>query len=438
MRHGDARAKVTLVAARHTRAPVASPVVGEHGPLRARAPLIAALCLVVSVSYGALYYGFAVLITEGAAGGEFSRGLLSAAYGGAVVAGGLAAVPVGRAGDRAGVRIVMALGALLAAGGLLAFASATHGWQVLAVWWLVLGPATAMTFYEPAYIAIQQAFPAADRARAIAALTLTAGFSGPVFTTGTGALVDALGWRDATRVLAVALVACAPVAALLVRARPARAHVRAAPGRPPDTRAAAWAERLAGLRARHLALFTIGAIVAYGSIDATVVHRIARFEEIGFGLETVTLWAGISGLVTLPGRFLLPVLAERLRATDVFAIVLTVLAASTALMVSGDAYWQMALSFVLFGLVFGAALPLRAVVMGQWVATAVFGTVMGVQAALIAGGRAGVTAAAGGAHDVLDGYGVVMAILTALLVAGAVMITAAGRRPARQLERTSA
>jgi hypothetical protein len=98
----------------------------------------------------------------------------------------------------------------------------------------------------------------------------------------------------------------------------------------------------------------------------------------------------------------------------------------------------MALSFVLFGLVFGAALPLRAVVMGQWVATAVFGTVMGVQAALIAGGRAGVTAAAGGAHDVLDGYGVVMAILTALLVAGAVMITAAGRRPARQLERTSA
>jgi MFS family permease len=437
--HGHARAKATLVAARHTRAPVASRRVGEHGGLRARARLIAALCLVVSVSYGALYYGFAVLITERAAGGEFSRGLLSAAYGGAVVSGGLAAVAVGRAGDRAGVRLVMALGALLAAGGLLAFASATHGWQVLAVWWLVLGPATAMTFYEPAYIAIQQAFPAADRARAIAALTLAAGFSGPVFTAGTGALVDALGWRDATRLLALALVACAPVAALLVRARPAPAPAHASPADPPaGAHAAAWGARLGALRARHVGLFTIGAIVAYGAIDATVVHRIARFEELGFGLGTVTLWAGISGLVTLPGRFLLPVLAERLRATDVFAIVLTVLAASTALMVSGDAYWQMALSFVLFGLVFGAALPLRAVVMGQWIATAVFGTVMGVQAALIAGGRAGVTAAAGGAHDVLDGYGVVMAILTALLVAGAVMIAASGRRPGRQLESTSA
>jgi MFS family permease len=405
--------------------------------LRARAPLIAALCLVVTVSYGALYYGFAVLITERGAGGDFSRGLLSAAYGGAVVSAGLAAVPVGRVADRAGVRLLMAAGALLAAAGMVAFAAATHGWQVLAVWWLVIGPATAMTFYEPAYVAIQQAFPAADRARAIAALTLTAGFSGPLFTAGTGALVDALGWRDTTRVLAAALAACAPVAALLIRARPGPAP---APAPPPDRgeRADAPPGRFAALRGGRLGLFTIGAILAYGAIEATIVHRIARFEELGFGLETVTLWAGISGLVTLPGRFLLPVLAQRLRATDVFGIVLAVLAASTALMVTGGAYWQMALSFVLFGLVFGAALPLRAVVMGEWVATAVFGTVMGLQAAVIAGGRAGVTAAAGGMHDALDGYGLVMALLTALLAAAAVMVSVSGRRAARQLDRISA
>ncbi|MEA2268758.1 MAG: hypothetical protein QOC64_1368 [Solirubrobacteraceae bacterium] len=407
--------------------------------MRARAPLIAALCLVVTVAYGALYYGFAVLITDRAAGDEFSRGLLSAAYGGAVVTAGLAAVPVGRVGDRAGVRLLMSGGALLGAAGLLAFAAATHAWQVLAVWWLVLGPAIAMTFYEPAYVAIQQAFPAPDRARAIAALTLAAGFSGPVFTAGTGALVDALGWRDTTRVLAAVLAACAPVAALLIRARPAPAADGAAARRGRDAGPAApWRARIGGLRRGRLGVFTIGAIAAYGALEAIVVHRIARFEELGFDLATVTLWAAISGLVTLPGRFLLPVLAGRLRATDVLALVLAVLAASTALMVAGDAYWQMALSFVLFGLVFGAALPLRAVVMGRWIATAVFGTVMGVQAALIAGGRAGVTAAAGGMHDWLGGYGAVMALLTALLLAGAVLVAASGRRRAGRPERTSA
>ena len=63
--------------------------------VRSGAGLLAALCVVVSVAYGALYYGFAVLITAPAAGGEFSRGLLSAAYGGSVLTGGVAAVVSG-------------------------------------------------------------------------------------------------------------------------------------------------------------------------------------------------------------------------------------------------------------------------------------------------------------------------------------------------------
>jgi MFS family permease len=155
--------------------------------------LIAALCLVVTVAYGALYYGYAVLITDPAAGGEFSRALLSAAYGGAVITGGIAAVPLGRISDRHGVRGVMAAGAVVGAAGLLLFAGATSQWQVLVAWWALLGPATAMCFYEPAYVAIQQAFAPERRAQAIGALTLMAGLSGPIFTPATGALVDAMG-----------------------------------------------------------------------------------------------------------------------------------------------------------------------------------------------------------------------------------------------------
>jgi MFS family permease len=399
-----------------------------------RAPLIAALCLVATVGYGALYYGFAVLITEPAAGGEFSRSVLSAAYGGAVLTGGLAAVPVGRIGDRAGVRWVMGGGALLGAAGLLAFSAAARGWQVLAVWWLVLGPVTAMTFYEPAYIAIQQAFGAESRARALGVLTLAAGFSGPIFTTATGALVDTVGWRDATRVLAATFAVAAPVAALLIP--PRRALVRAGAGAVPEAAAAdpeidfdegrrAW---LAHFRDRRVRLFTVAAIIAYGAIEATIVHRIARFQEAGFSLATVTAWAAISGLLTLPGRFLLPALANRLGAPHVLALVLGVLAAGTGLMIAGDAYWEMALSFVLFGLVFGAALPLRPLVMGQWTPLAVFGRVMGIQAALIALGRAGLPALAGGLHDLLDGYGAAMALLTALLAISAALVMASARR----------
>jgi MFS family permease len=382
--------------------------------VRPRLPLIAALCLIVTVAYGALYYGFSVLISDSAAGGDFSRGVLSGAYGGAVLTGGVAAIPVGRLADRHGVRWLIAGGGVLGAAGLLGFAAATRAWQVLAVWWLVLGPASALTFYEPAYVAIQQAFGPAARARAIAVLTLAAGLSGPVFIPATGALVDALGWRDATRVLACAYLCVVPLAILLVRTRPqvvdgARSRVRGA------------------FRERRVRVFTVGAVLAYGAVEAIVIHRVARFQELGFSLATVTLWAGISGLITLPGRFLLPLLARRAQATTVFTMVLAVLAASAALMISGGPYWQMALSFVLFGLVFGSALPLRAVVMGDWTPTTIFGEVMGVQAALIAVGRAAGPAVTGGLHDRLDGYAVPMALVCGVLVVAAALVFLSGR-----------
>lgn len=377
--------------------------------------LIAALCLVVTVAYGALYYGYAVLITKPAAGGEFSSALLSAAYGGAVITGGIAAIPVGRIADRRGVRGVMASGGVIGAVGLLGFAAADEDWQVLAAWWGLLGPATAMCFYEPAYVAIQQAFAPERRAQAIGALTLTAGLSGPIFTPVTGALVDAIGWRDTTRVLAAAMACATPLALLFVRVRPG---VRA---RSDEPRASA----LSTFRHWHLVLFTAGAVLAYGAVEAVIVHRVARFQELGFSLGTVSLWVGISGLLTLPGRFLLPALTRRWSPGLLLAAVLAVLGAATALMIGGDSYWQMVLSFALFGVVFGAALPLRALVMGDWIPTAMFGAVMGVQAGVIALGRAGLPAFTGGLHDAQDGYAAGMAILSAMLLLSAVLVSAA-------------
>ena len=228
------------------------------------ARLLAALCFVVSVSYGSLYYGFAVLITEPAAGGEFSRGVLSAAYGGSVLTSGLAAIPVGRAADRFGVRWLIAGGAVAGAAGLLAFSAAETDWQVLAIWWLVLGPVAACTFYEPAYVAIQQAFDEASRARAIAVLTLAAGFSGPIFTPLTGALVEERS-TGATR------PASWPRPSLLRRA--GRGPVRT--GAPPTSR-----QQRSAAEPRSVPVWRPGcgvhsrlAVLAYGAIEALVLHR---------------------------------------------------------------------------------------------------------------------------------------------------------------------
>ena len=60
--------------------------------------------------------------------------------------------------------------------------------------------------------------------------------------------------------------------------------------------------------------------------------------------------------------------------------------------------------------------------MSEWTATAIFGTVMGAQAAMIAFGRAGVPALVGGMHDRLDGYTAAMALITVLLAVSVLLV----------------
>jgi hypothetical protein len=396
-------------------------VIGRGGPTG----LVFALALVVTVSYGALFYGFSVLVTDQAAGSAFSVTVLSAAYGGAVLSAGAAAIAVGRIADRFGVRAIIGAGALLGALGLVAFASASASWQVLAIWWAVLGPVMAMTLYEPAYIAIQQWFEPAERARAIAILTLAAGLSGPIFIPGTGALVEAIGWRNAARALAVLFAGVGLSAALLgVPAGRGRAEIEEAGG---DGR---LGQHVRAFGRPRLLVFSVGAFLAYGALEANIIHRVARFEEGGISVAVITYWAALSGLLTLPGRFLLPMLGRRILGTRLLAGVLLVMALATGFMVPGNETWQMATYFCLFGLVFGAALPLRAIVMSQWHGVAGFASVLGIQTAMISVSRAGAPPLIGGLRELGGGYAGPMATLTLLFVVAAVLVVVS-----EQLER---
>ena len=159
------------------------------------------------VGFGVILYGFSVYATDEAAGADFSKTALSLAYGGSVFVGGLLAIPVGRFADNHGVRIIVGLGAVLGFLGLAAFSLANQSWQVVAAWWVFLGPAQAMIYYEPAYVAIDQWSAPRDRARTLATITLIGGLAGIVFIPLTAGLVSALGWRPAVLLLGILLLA---------------------------------------------------------------------------------------------------------------------------------------------------------------------------------------------------------------------------------------
>src|SRR4051812_7045284 len=174
----------------------------------------------VNVSYGAIFYSFGVLLGEGAAADEFSRTVLSSALGLGIMVSGALALLVGTVCDVFGSRRVFLAGAVLGGLGLAVFSRSTEEWQVISAWVLLLGPAMACAFYEPAYVTIDQWFDG-PQGKPLGALTPVAGLSVTFFLPLTQWLVERMGWRDATLVLGVVMLTVVGTLALLVvRDRP--------------------------------------------------------------------------------------------------------------------------------------------------------------------------------------------------------------------------
>lgn len=391
-------------------------------PTRAFWVPLLALSTTVSVAFGVLLYAVSVLITEDAAGSVFSTTVLSAGYGGALLVGGVLAPRVGRRADRRGVRPIFAMGVLVGGIGMAALSVADRPWHVLAIFWLLVGPAGAMTFYEPAFVAVEQWFGDARRAQSLAVLTVIGGLAGPVFLPLTSALVDSVGWRDTARLLGALLVAVGlPAAFVLARTAGVHGSLRARPRR-------GGFRRLLG--DRRLVVYTLSVALMFGSMQGVLLHRIALFEAAGFAVATASLGAAVAGLFSFPGRFGAPFAARRLGGLRLQVAGLALLAVSTALAVDGSAQWQFVAHFVLFGLAFGSMLPVRATVMGGWYSGPDYGRIMGSQwmVASIAGALG--PALVGATRDATDGYAIPMMLVTASLLVAAALTAASARLPA--------
>ena len=375
------------------------------------------LAVTVMVGFGVILYGFSVYATDQAAGAEFSKTTLSIAYGGAVFVGGLLALPVGHFADKHGVRIVIGAGALLGGLGLVGFSVSNHAWQVVAAWWLLIGPAQAMIYYEPAYVAIDQWSSREDRARTLAMITLIGGLAGIVFIPLIAWLVTRMDWRSAVALLGLVLFVVGGSTALF--ALPRWNHRI---GKPSDSGGLSPGV----LRDRRFVLYTVALMLILLSTQGVIAHRVARFEEVGFSLATVAFWAAVASALSLPGRWVAPRLAERFGATRVQAIVALIVAVSVLLMVNSTSTSQMIGHFFLFGLAFGALLPLRAMVMGGWFSGPTYGRIMGAQWTVVVLVAATGPVLVGVVRDSTGGYGVSFAVLSVFFLVASGVIVASG------------
>lgn len=252
------------------------------------------LCLTVTVSYGTLYYAFAVLAPEITRDTGWSLTAITAAFSLGSVMTGVVGIVAGRVIQARGPRPVMVAGGVIGSVGLLAVGAAeTYAWFISGM--VLCGTGAAGLFYPPAFAAITH-WHGPRRVEALTTLTLIAGFASTIFAPLTTALADLMSWREVYAVFAaVLLLTAVPLHATALR-RPWR--VDSDPGHRRTDRAVLTSSTfvlvaLAG---------TLTTLAMYASLIALIPLLVGRGMSPG-----LAAWAlGLGGAGQVAGRLLYP------------------------------------------------------------------------------------------------------------------------------------
>jgi len=268
-----------------------------HPTARNTPHLIGWLSLAQLISWGSVFYTFALLLEPVERELGLSRAQSSLGFSLALLAEGLLAYPVGRLIDRGHERAVMTGGSLLVAL-CLALHSGIHSTTGFYAVWLGLGAGLAATLYPPVFAVVIRRYPN-DFRRAIITITFLGGLASTVFIPLSAWLIQALGWRHALLVLAaLQLLVCAPLHALVLRhAPPGQAHAKSL-----ATASTPLKRHLLSAPFLLVGLFIVLLMAVTAALPA---HMVSLLRENGLAEAWVIAVPAAIGVLQVLGRVLL-------------------------------------------------------------------------------------------------------------------------------------
>ncbi|MES2582611.1 MAG: MFS transporter [Pseudomonadota bacterium] len=365
--------------------------------------LVGWLSLAQLISWGSIFYTFALIMGPVETELALTRVEVSLAFSLALLVEGALAYPVGRWIDQGHERAVMTTGSLLAGVCLVGLANVNNltGFYLA---WAGLGAAMSAILYTPVFAVVTRRFPH-DFRRAIITMTFLGGLASTVFIPLTAWLISGWGWRAAMLGLAaIHLLVCAPLHAMQLRhAPPARVHT--AQGR------ATVAAGLSSLM-RSPAFLLVGSFLVLMTAVASALpaHMINLLREHGLSEAWVIAIPASIGAFQVLGRLLLYFfehhfdlhLANRLIPALIPLGLLALLAAPWA----GPAQTGVVVLFVvLFGMGNGMLTIVKGTAMAQYVSREHVATLNGALGVPVALARAAAPLALGWMWSASAGYG---------------------------------
>ncbi len=382
--------------------------------------VVAALGVTQVVSWGSLYYAFAVVMPSLQEALGASRSVVVGAYSLSLLVSGLVAVPVGRYIDSNGSRVLMGAGSFLAAVSL-ALLSQAQSVAALYIAEAVMGVAMGMTLYEPAFASLAIAFKENLR-KAITVLTLAGGFASTVFWPLTQYLADTMGWREALLVLAaINFATCVPLHAVFL---PGGHHAAAANNKPdPGQRA----RLLADPRFRWLAIAFTGNTFVFATAG---LHMLAILADRGYSAGEAAALGAMIGPMQVAGRVVDMVFANRFNPRQVGIFAMLALPGSLVVLWFAGASVALVVAFaVLYGSGNGIVTIVRGTVPAELFGREGYGAMNGLIAAPSLIARAAGPLAGAALIAPMGGYGGVILFLAAIALLAAISFIVAVRHP---------
>lgn len=402
-------------------------------------PMLAGLSLAQVVSWGVLFYSFAVFVRPIEAETGWTRSQVTGALSVALLVSGVASVVVGHWLDARGARGLMTAGSVAGCVVLLALARTTSLAAFYALW-AGLGVAMAMVLYEPAFAVVATWF-VRHRDRALTILTLVGGLASTVVVPIASWLVEVRGWRWACTALAILLgVTTVPIHALMLRRSPAAVGQWPdgddAPGTssahtdPADLRPVLATGRFWGLTVA----FALSSFVSV----AACVHLIPYLGERHYSPMAAGMVLGLLGLMQLPGRIAYAPLRRGLSWYQAAGAVFLIQAAAIAALLASPGIPALVVFVSLFGMASGMATLLRASTVGELYGTRLYGRVGGVVALFGTCGRAAGPVTAALLLAASHSYPLTFAALAGTLVVAALLVVLPERlTPLRSVSTTA-
>ncbi len=284
----------------------------------------------------------------------------------AFLAMGVAGFGWGALSDRWGTRrVVLAGGAIQGLG--LVLAGKAGSVLELQLAFGVLGGIGAGAYMAPLTASASRWF---ERNRGLAVALVTAGMGMGTLVTAPLAtwLIAAYGWRMAFTVLGLMVWAVVLPMALLLRAPP----VVAASGPAGGGMTAGAALRSPALLAVAFTYFCCCA-----AHSGPIFHMVSYAVDCGIAPMTAATLLGAQGLAGVAGRIGGGMVADRLGEKPTILMALLLQASAIAAYVTISAPTQFLLLGMVFGLSYGAVMPLYAVLVRNWFGPAVMGTAFG-------------------------------------------------------------